>query len=69
MSSTKSKKLDLINYPKFVYAYKKAITKLVKETGNYQQLNGDTDLIFNWWISNDSIKVFLEKKKQTNLDL
>ena len=69
MSSSKAKRLDLINYPKFVYAYKKAITKLVNQTGIYSSLNCDTDLIFNWWISGDSVKVFLEKRKQTSLEL
>lgn len=63
MSSVRIKMKDRKRYPKIESTIKKSIQKLV-EINNYgSQLNCDVDEIFNWWVSNDSIEVYLLKKK------
>ena len=68
MANTKIKAKERELFPKFENAYKIAIKKLVEQKGKYQNLNGDVDEIFNWWMSNDSIKVYQAKKLQLSFD-
>jgi phosphoadenosine phosphosulfate reductase len=68
MASAKIKQRERLKYPGIERAYKRAIARLVSEHGTYSQLNYDVDEIFNWWISNMSIKKYLAKKQQPKLN-
>lgn len=54
-------------YPKFEYAYKKSIKKVI-ENGGFKKYK-DVDDVFNWWVSGESFKNYTLLKKQTKLDL
>ena len=64
MASVKIKRLDRKNYPGVENRIKKSIKYLCDNYGYGDALNYDVDQIFEWWISNDSIKVFKAKKLQ-----
>ena len=64
MASVKIKRLDRKNYPGVENRIKKSIKYLCDNYGYGDALNCDVDQIFEWWISNDSIKVFKAKKLQ-----
>jgi phosphoadenosine phosphosulfate reductase len=66
MGATKQKKMDLKRYPKVAAMIKKSIAELIKNGyGDKYSLNADE--LFDWWISNDNQKSYIEKKKQLNL--
>jgi len=68
MASVKTKQRERRKYPGVERAYKRAIARLVSEHGTYSQLNHDVDDIFDWWISNLSIKEFLANRAHPKFD-
>ena len=56
------KMLDRKNYPKIEQKIKETLKILVNQKDVYTHLNKDVDLIFDWWISNDSIEIFKQKR-------
>ena len=68
MSSVKTKQKQRKLYPKFENAYKKAIFNLIEEKNKYKNLESNVEEIFNWWLSNDSIKNYLANKNQQKID-
>jgi len=69
MASVKSKIKDRQRYPGVEKQIKKSIEILCKESNYGNNLNNDVDDIFNWWISNNSVKQYLANKKQYKLNL
>lgn len=57
---------DFELYPRFRYAYKKAIQKYM-DRGKMQYFK-DAEEAIQWWMSGESVKNFKEKQKQTKLD-
>jgi phosphoadenosine phosphosulfate reductase len=68
MASTKSKHLDLKNYPKFANAYKKAIQYCIDSYGYGSNYTTDANELFDWYLSNKSMKEFFAMKKQLSFD-
>lgn len=63
MASVKTKQNDRRRYPKVEIQIKKSI-QILCDTHNYGfQLDCNVDDIFDWWISNDSIKKFKANKQ------
>lgn len=63
MASVKTKQNDRRRYPGVERQIKKSI-KILCDTNNYgSQLDCNVDDIFNWWVSNDSIKKFIANKQ------
>jgi len=69
MACVRVKQLDRKNYPGVEKLIKKSIQKLCKDNNYGSMLNNDVDEIFNWWVTNDSMKVYKAKKKQYKLAL
>jgi phosphoadenosine phosphosulfate reductase len=63
---SKNQKKELDNMPRFKYAYLKAITKAMKN-GKFSTFESPED-VFQWWISDESIKNYKEKKKQLTIN-
>lgn len=66
-ATPKMKQIQLRRYPKFRYAYEKAIQSCI-EYGNYKEFDGVAD-VFNWWISGKPKKKWLAEKKQGKFDM
>jgi phosphoadenosine phosphosulfate reductase len=62
MASVRSKRRDRRNYPGVEKTIKQSIKQLCDNSDYGMSLNNDVDEIFNWWISNDSQKVYKSKK-------
>jgi phosphoadenosine phosphosulfate reductase len=68
MASKKIKQLDRKNYPGIEKLIKQSIQKCI-ELHNYgSQYNLNADEIFDWWISNDSMKKYVAQKQQTKIE-
>jgi len=68
MASTKSKYLDLLNYPKFAVAYKKSIQYCIDNYGYGNNYTTDANELFDWYLSNKSMKEFFAMKLQLSFD-
>lgn len=68
MACVRIKRLDRKNYPGVEKLIKKSIQKLCDENNYGNNLDCNVDEIFNWWISNDSMKVFNAKKLQYKIE-
>ena len=64
MASKRIKAKDRIRYPKIEATIKKSITHLVEQNNYGNILNNNVDDIFNWWVSNDSVKNYKGKQLQ-----
>jgi phosphoadenosine phosphosulfate reductase len=53
-------------YPRFRTAYLIAIRKAMQLHGAFSKFENPED-VFNWWVSNDSMKVYFEKKRQMKI--
>lgn len=67
MASKKSKALDRKRFPGVEREIKKSIQCLINDNGYMGNYTDDVDEIFNWWLSNESAKVYFEKQKQLKL--
>jgi phosphoadenosine phosphosulfate reductase len=67
MSTVKDKIRDRRRYAGIERAIKKSLQKIINEVDYPRGYKMAVDDIFNWWMSNDNIKSFHEKKKQTSL--
>lgn len=63
----KQKQMQRKRFPRFVYAYKKAI-KFCMSIGNYKEFDDEHD-VFDWWISGIPKKKWLANKAQQKLKL
>lgn len=63
MSQVRTKQLDRKRYPGVERAIKKSIQFLCDNYNYMDNLNHNVDDIFNWWISNDNISVYISKMK------
>lgn len=63
MSPTRAKMLDRKRYPGVERLIKKSISELVNLNNYGSQLGCDVDEIFNWWVSNDGIEAYIQKRK------
>ncbi len=60
MSNRAAIRHDRKMFPKVEKAYKKAISKLLEVQPNYcSKLNGNIDMIFEWWVSKKSMDKFI----------
>jgi len=57
----------LLNAVYFVIG-KKSIKQLCDDNGYMNNMNHDVDEIFNWWISNDSVKNYLGMKQNYTIN-
>lgn len=64
-ATPKTKQIQLRRYPRFRYAYEKAIQKCI-DYGNYKGFNDASD-VFDWWISKMSKKKWMANKSQYKL--
>lgn len=62
MSSTRTKYLDREKYPKVEIQIKKSIDELTKNGYGFN-LKCNVDDIFNWWISNKNMNIFIAEKE------
>lgn len=62
MSSVRIKNLDRKNYPGVEREIKKSI-KILADRGKYARLGCDVDEIFEWWISNKNMNIFIAEKE------
>lgn len=62
LSGSKQMKKDFEKYPRYKKAYLKAIEKAIKK-GRFEEFLDEYD-VFNWWLSNMSVKNYIENKKQ-----
>lgn len=62
MAKPTIKEMERKLYPGIEKAYKKAIQHLIDTKGYYDYLDKDADLVFEWWISNKSVKDFLKSR-------
>ena len=62
---TKQRKKELALYPRFKYAYLKAIKKAMKN-GSFSQFK-DAEQVLRWWTSDLSVKNFLEQERQIQI--
>lgn len=69
VASVKSKQRDRRNYPGVERKIKKSIKTLCDNSNYGQSFNNDVDLIFDWWISNDSQKNFKGKRLNYKIEL
>jgi len=68
MTNVKSKQRDRRNYPGVEKQIKKSIQELVNKNNYGNDLDGNVDDIFNWWISNDSVKNYKGMKQNYTID-
>jgi phosphoadenosine phosphosulfate reductase len=68
MAYTRVKQLDRKNYPGVEKMIKKSIKRLCDENNYGSMLDNDVDEIFNWWISNGSIKEYKGMKQNYTID-
>jgi len=69
MASVKAKVKDRKNYPGVERLIKESIRYLCDVSNYGNNLNNNVDDIFDWWISNDSVKKFIANKKQFKIEL
>lgn len=69
MAFVKNKKQDRKDYPGFEKLIKKSIQYIIDEYNFMNKYTDDIEEIFNWWVSNESAKVYFEKKKQLKLEI
>ena len=68
MACTRAKQLDRKNYPGVEKLIKKSIKKLCDDNNYMDNMNHDVDEIFNWWISNDSVKNYKGMKQNYTIN-
>ena len=68
MASARSKQRDRINYPGVERGIKKSIQALCNNSDYGLPFDNDVDEIFNWWISNDSVKNYLGMKQNYTIN-
>ncbi len=68
MASTKSKYRDRRNYPGVERLIRASIKELIDKYGYGSELDCDVDKIFNWWVSNDSVKDYKGKMLNYTID-
>lgn len=66
-ASYKTHLKELKYFPRFEYAYKKAIRKCM-DNGSYEQFEDENE-VFDWWIRGKSMKQFFADKQQLKLEL
>jgi phosphoadenosine phosphosulfate reductase len=66
-ATPKTKQKQLKRYPRFRYAYEKAIQDCI-EYGNYKDFNNASE-VFDWWISGKSKEKWMSTKNRQNLGL
>lgn len=62
----KHKQMQLRRYPRFRYAYEKAIQSCI-DYGNYKEFDDCHD-VFDWWISGIAKRIWIARKYQLKLD-
>ena len=68
MACVRVKQLDRKNYPGVEKAIKESIQELIIKNNYGSILNNNVDDIFNWWISNDSVKNYKGMKQNYTID-
>lgn len=68
MASVRTKQRDRQRYPKIEKKIKESIDKLI-ETNGYCNLLGNSDDVFNWWVSNKSVQEYKLDKRQMKLEI
>lgn len=68
MASVKMKQKDRKRYPRVEREIKKSIKKLMDENGYANNLSNDVNVVFDWWISNESVKNYLGLKQNYTID-
>jgi phosphoadenosine phosphosulfate reductase len=66
-ATPKIKQIQLRRYPKFRYAFEKAIKNCI-EYGNYKDFENEAD-VFDWWISGIPKDKWMANKNQGKLDM
>jgi len=69
MASKKAKRMDMERYPTYARLIKRQIKRIIENNGYANKYTKNENEIFDWWISNESMKSFFEKKKQLKLDI
>jgi hypothetical protein len=68
MTNVKSKQRDRRNYPGVEKQIKKSIQELVNKNNYGNDLDGNVDDIFNWWISKDSLAKYKGMKQNYKIN-
>lgn len=65
MAYIKLRRKQEVDFPKYKEAYMRAIDKIYNHSGNFDSAED----MYEWWLSNKSIKQWKADKKQLKLDL
>jgi phosphoadenosine phosphosulfate reductase len=66
-ATPKEKQSQLRRYPRFRYAYEKAIQACI-DYGNYKEFNGASD-VFDWWISGKPKRKWIADRNQGSFEM